>query len=418
MFYFGMHNRMHMKVHKKKNLFISIKLDTRRARPNGKFPVRLRVFRSTPRKQKLYTTTFDFTKKEFAEIWETKRPAQDVREDRRALQALLNRAEDVAYGMEKFDFDIFETLLYDSEYESLPLGKLFDEVIAKLQRSGRHGTAESYRAAKKSFLAFYGEKVSLTEITPEKLEEYESSMLSEEKSPTTVGVYMRNLRAIFNSHIDKKTIDKDLYPFGRNRYMIPQAKNTKKALSREQLRALAEAKNLTKEQEKARDFFLLSFHLAGINMKDLLHLKHSDLQDGKIVFYRAKTSKTKSTRKPIVTYLNVSASDLIAKYCSDGGYLFPVLSESDSSREKHNKVKRFTRFVNQHLQVLCLSNGLPPISTYWARHSWATIAMKSGQSLQFVGESLGHSSSRVTEAYIDSLDHEAKKSFSKQLDLL
>ncbi|WP_438710707.1 hypothetical protein ACSTS3_18495 [Aquimarina muelleri] len=91
-----------------KEYSISISLDKRRAKANGKFPLRLRVFVSNPRKQKLYPTTFDFTEKEFKSIWETTKPRKEHKDVKLRLQAIENKANEVASKIVPFSFSQFE----------------------------------------------------------------------------------------------------------------------------------------------------------------------------------------------------------------------------------------------------------------------------------------------------------------------
>src|SRR5690606_22027585 len=110
---------------------------------------------------------------------------------------------------------------------------------------------------------------------------------------TTVSMYLRALRTIFNRAIEAKTIEKDLYPFGVKRYEIPSSSNVKKAFDSSQLGALFKAVPKTPEQEKAKDFWFFSFVCNGMNIKDILHLKWKDIHDAQIVFIREKTKRTK-----------------------------------------------------------------------------------------------------------------------------
>ena len=95
-------------------------------------------------------------------------------------------------------------------------------------------------------------------------------MLSNDKSVTSVGIYLRTLRVVFNNAIDDKDISNNIYPFGKKKYQIPTSKKVKKALNREQLKSLFNSKPKTKEQEEAKDFWFFSYMSYGMNLKDAL----------------------------------------------------------------------------------------------------------------------------------------------------
>src|SRR5450759_1514233 len=95
-----------------KDCFISLYLDTRREKKNGKYPVKLRVFTTKPRIQKLYATAFEFTVSEFQSIWETKKPRREHREIRFKLQVIENRALEISSKLQRFTFEAFEHSLF------------------------------------------------------------------------------------------------------------------------------------------------------------------------------------------------------------------------------------------------------------------------------------------------------------------
>ena len=143
---------------------------------------------------------------------------------------------------------------------------------------------------------------------------YEHFMVEESgKSNATVGIYLRSLRAIFNQAVEENEIEKEYYPFGKRKYQIPATKNTKKALTKEQLSVLFNSKPKLPQQKKAKDFWFFSYACNGMNMKDIALLKYKDIQDGKIEFYRAKTKLTsKANLKPITVYLNDFSNDSVS----------------------------------------------------------------------------------------------------------
>ena len=409
--------------------FISLYLDTRRAKANKKFPVKLRVFTSAPRKQMLYPTTFEFNQTDFQSIWETVKPRKEHQDIRKELQAVLLKAEKVAEKINPFTFVDFEKKLFASSGSSENLIWHYQLVIAELNQRKQFSTANTYSLALKSiknFIESYSgkepQRISFFDITPKWLEQYESRMIDElKRSRTTIGIYLRTLRTVFNNAISQKDISIDLYPFGKKKYVIPSVKSVKKSLSSAELKSLLNAKKLPIEQEKARDFWFFSYSCNGMNIKDIAHLKFENIKDNKIFFYRAKTIKTrKENLKPVTVYLTDFANGIIKKYGTErtkpNQYIFSILNESDTELKKHTNVKNFTRFINQHIKKLAKAKGITSeISTYWARHSFATTAIRNGASIEFVSEAFDHSDIKVTKGYFAGFSDETKREFAENL---
>lgn len=412
-----------------KQVFISLVLDKRYEKANKKYPLKLRVFTPEPRRQKLYPTIYDFTEKEFQNIWLTSKPTKEHRSIREKLQALEKMALDKAYNLVPFDFEEFDKSLKTVKGDRQNVLLKYQEQIDRLKLLDQIGTAQLYELSLKSIMAFVTNltgkevhKLFYREINPLWLERYEKYMIEAmHRSTTTVSMYLRCLRAIFHNAIADKEIDPEILPFGKNKYLIPNYKKVKKALNKAQLKILFESKPNNPEQEKAKDFWFLSFFCNGMNLKDIALLRYNNLQDDKLTFLRAKTKNTtKQNQKPITIYLNQIAKEIIDRYSitaeSPKSLIFPIISDHDSEIIKFNKIKNFTRFVNQNLKVLAAKNGITDeISSYWARHSFATSLIRSGKSMEVVGEAFGHSDKKTTQNYFAGFDDDTKKTISNDL---
>ncbi len=280
-----------------KQVFISLVLDKRYEKANKKYPVKLRVFTSEPRKQMLYPTIYDFTEKEFQNIWVTTKPTKENREIKEKLQALEKMTMTKAENLVPFDFDEFDKSLKTVRSDRQNVILKYKDQIDRFKSLDQIGTAQLYDLSIKSLKAFANaisgkeiEKLYFREITPNWLEKYEKYMLeTNSRSTTTVSMYLRCLRAIFNNAIADKDIESELLPFGKRKYLIPNYKKVKKALDKPQLKKLFEARPKNPEQEKAKDFWFLSFFCNGINLKDIALLRYENIKDGKLTFIRAKT---------------------------------------------------------------------------------------------------------------------------------
>jgi len=403
--------------------FISLYLDTRRKKKSGKYPVKLRVFTTEPRKQKLYPTKFEYTEEEFRHIWTTKRPEKKYREERFKLQEAENFAHETATSLNTFTFERFEQLLFKGGRTRLnDIVFHYNEAIERYKKNDQIGTASNYSLSLKSLLGYHGqENLPFYIITPQWLKEYENSMLNEKKrSRTTVGIYLRPLRSVFNSALAANLIDQESYPFGKRKYQIPEPQGVKKALSREQLKKLFKSKPVTPEQKKAKAFWFFSYSCNGMNIKDIANLRYSDISGDIITFRRAKTINTIRKQAPIIVFLNDFTRKVIDKYGnsdkSPNNYVFDIVDHELSAELQHNLIKNFTRFINQHIEKLAKSVGIDEdISSYWARHSYATNAVRSGASLEYVSESMGHQNLSTTKTYFAGFEDDKKREIAKSL---
>ena len=138
-----------------------------------------------------------------------------------------------------------EEIYLNNKEASDNLSSAFGKYIEELQIENRIGTAVSYRVAKPSLESFKS-GLKFADISPALLKRYEAWMIQNGKSKTTVGIYLRSLRAIFNM----AKIDKTLYPFGKNKYTIPSGRNVKKALLLKKLQEFSAMKQSLDRQKR------------------------------------------------------------------------------------------------------------------------------------------------------------------------
>lgn len=151
--------------------------------------------------------------------------------------------------------------------------------------------------------------------------------------------------------------------------------------------------------------FTFSYYSAGINFIDMAMLKHSNIIDGKLCYLRAKT------KKQIVIPLQEEPMRIISNYSSNSAeqsdYIFPILSSFHKSEVQiANRLHKVLAKVNRALKQIGLELGLPiKLTTYVARHSFATVLKRAGVSTSIISESLGHSSEKITQTYLDSFEN-------------
>ena len=405
------------------NYHISIVLDKRFKKSSGKYPVKIRVFTPEPRRQKLYRTNFDFSETDFQKVWQTKKPQGNHKELKSILEAVEAKAQSIAANLQPFTFEQFEAKLYNKTGAELTLQHQYQIRIKQLQKRGQVGTASNYQLAENSFIKFIGHKkystLTFKDINKDWLQDYENFMIElNGRSATTVSMYVRTLRTLFNEMLEQNLIEKDFYPFGKKKYVIPSSQNIKKALDKIELKALFESEPQTPEQQKAKDFWFFSYACNGINIKDILLLKYKDIKEDEIQFNRAKTKTTsKGNQKQIEIILNDFTKNVLKQYGTDGSkndFVFDILDKDMTPLEQQRAIKNFTKYINQHIKKLAASVGITSeISTYWARHSFASNYLLSGANITDVMESLGHSNVTTTQNYLKSLNKETKRKFAK-----
>ncbi len=412
----------------KDSFIVSIRLDNRRKKTSGKYPVKLRAYNKENQKEKWYTLGIDLTEKDYNSIWQSsdnKKLRGANKEIRLKLQTIESRANEEAKKMTVFDFNKFEIKLFRKSTDKNSVKYYFDTIIDTKIKDNKIGTAESYKYTLNSLKEFSEnekncklEKLTFSTINVDWLKAYENFMLNKGKSFTTIAIYLRTLRAVFNIAIENNDIINDLYPFGKNLYKIPRTKKVKKALNASQLKILFNAKPTNFNETKAKDFWFFSFACNGMNLKDIALLKYSDFDNDKFTYYRAKTFDKSSEKTVITIYLTDFTNGVISKYGNNSkkDFVFDIINNDDDVITQHKKIKNFTRYINDHIKRIAIANNLPnDISTYWARHSFATNSLRKGASMEFISEALNHSDLSVTKNYFAGFEDEAKKEFANSI---
>ncbi len=407
---------------------ISIVLDKRRLKSNGTYPLKLRVFNRQLKKDKRYPLDIDLSEDEFTEVW--KNPDNlKFRGAKKELELKLKgieaRANDEAKQLTVFDFEQFEIKFFRKSSDKNSVKYYFDTIIKNKTDDNKIGTAESYKYTLNSLSDFSRsekncsvEKLTFSIINLSFLKEYEKFMLAKGKSYTTIAIYTRTLRAVFNIAIENNDISIDIYPFGKNKYRIPRTRKVKKALNSKQLGVFFKAGTLNTNEAICKDFWFFSFACNGMNLKDIALLKYSNIEGDKFTYYRAKTLDKSAEKIFITIYLTDFTNGVIKKYGNKkkDGYVFNIVNENDDNLTQYKKIKNYTRYINDHVKKIAKRIELPQdLSTYWARHSFASNSLRKGASMEFISEALNHSDLSVTKNYFAGFEDEAKKEFANTI---
>jgi integrase len=374
------------------------------------YPVKLRV--TFNRKQKYYTTELSMSIANF-DVVTGKNPKGKFKDWKLELDGLEQKANAIIEDLTVFDFDIFKKKLVSKQMVRGDVYAYYDQMIEEYRIKGKPGTASNYSSSKKSLQEFK-KTLLFYEVTVDFLERYESFMLKQKKSISTVGIYLRPLRSVINHAIANEVLSKGFnYPFGstaKRKYSIPTSKNIKKALSKSELELIFKLKpELNSPTDKALDFWKFSFLANGMNMKDVANLRYKDINRDKLKFVRAKTKDTNHSVTPISIGLTVPLKEIIAKWGNSDktptNYIFPILTEDITADKEKALIHQFIKTTNKYMKRVAESLNINvPCTTYYARHSFSTTVKRLGYNTSVISEMLGHSSETTTKAYLDSME--------------
>lgn len=394
-------------------------LDNRRPKQSGLFPVKLRVTFNGQRKY--YPLNEDMTEAEFMRITTGKRLTIAQSNMDLKFKDFDARAANVISGLTYFSFDEFDRRFNNDSHYKTHIEQSYLHKIQQFYGSDQVGTALNYKCAMNSLVNFKG-NVSFAEVSPQYLKEYESWMAAKKKSPTTVSMYLRTLRTILNDAISQGNLNKDLYPFGRNKFEMPTARNIKKALSIETIGKIYNYVPPNKLQEKAKDLWVFSYLCNGLNIKDLALLRQKSVHDDVIEFVRAKTSRTKRSVEPIRIPLSNEIKAIINKHktnvrgLNNDSFLFDILNDKMSAIEQKKAISQAIQNINKNMKRIASALGIKDsITCMSARHSFSTVLRNSGVSTEMIGEALGHSNVKTTQNYLASFEDDQKKEAYKAL---
>lgn len=258
----------------------------------------------------------------------------------------------------------------------------------------KESTRSIYMHTYRRMLAFDKdlEERTFDDINKEWLTAFETYLAQTAPSKNARNVHLRNIRAVFNDAIDDEITT--CYPF--RKFKIRPVATPKRSLSVEQLRELF-SYPVEKYAEKYLDMFKLTFFLIGINTVDLCNLKEIT-QDNRVEFYRAKTGRLYSIR------VEQEAAQIILRYRGKKH----LLNMLDTYQNHKDYLKHLNRGLQNIGRTTIGKRGaksvkplFPFLTTYWARHSWATIAASLEIPKETIAAALGHGGNTVTDIYID-----------------
>lgn len=269
--------------------------------------------------------------------------------------------------------------------------------IAKLQRTGKVRTSETYRTTLSSFMKFMdGKDVMLNSVDSDLMTSYESYLKQQGVSMNSVSFYMRILRAVYNRAVEKG-VTRQRHPF--KHVYTGVEKTVKRAVSFKVIKQIKEMDfSLLPSMAYARDMFLFSFYTRGMSFIDMAYLRKKDLENGVLSYRRKKTGQLLSVK------WEKCMQDIVDKYSRNTSpYLLSIIG--NIAKDERKQYKNAICLVNRKLKEIGKMLGLThSLTMYVARHSWASIAKEKNIPLSIISEGMGHDSEKTTLIYLASLD--------------
>ena len=288
------------------------------------------------------------------------------------------------------------------------------EQVFKKEQMKRQGTARTYVNAYRRFKAFR-EDVDLTfdELTPDMIECYEAWLIDKRLKQNSIRCYLRTLNTLLCKAVEEGLLDNtNLFSHVRLSYV----KTTKRAISEKELKVIA---NLELPENStmalARDIFMFSFYMRGMPFVDIAYLRKTDLKNGMWTYCRKKTNQC------LMVEWEKAQQKILDRYAhqmENRSYLLPIIKEEDGTEYK--QYQRMQININRALKKIGEMAELKmPLTTYVARHTWASVARDMNIPIAVISEGMGHNSIKTTQVYLNSIDisriNEANKRIIKRI---
>ena len=303
------------------------------------------------------------------------------------------------------------TLLNDENkrFELKTVCQFYQELIEQCKNNNKCGNRLIYKGSYNSLKVFTKNQLDIpfSAIDISWLNKYEKWLRSKGNKETTMSLMFRTLRSAYNKAIKAKCARKSDYPFDEYKINKFDTKTQKRAIAKtEVLKFTKEVDNIGKRQyvQLSKDIFIFSYLCGGINFTDIANLTKVNITNGRIHYIRQKTGKL------IKLGISEEAMQIIKKYESESkGYLFPILNANihKTPLQKQNRIHKMLGKINKNLKLIAAQLNVDAnMTTYVARHSFASVLKKSGVSIALISEALGHSDLSTTQVYLDSFDNE------------
>lgn len=393
-------------------------LDKSRFKEPG-HPVCIRICHM--RRQWLITLRLSATVKDFTKaLAGTGTLSEKQKQLRDQMLEQRQKAQDVLGNLQVITKDNFNHAFY-GEVDIIKASQLLDMrsqfklYISELTDAEQIRSAEMYTNAMNSLLAFR-KNLNLQDIDAKYLRAYEAHMKNQGCSASTTSMYLRCLRSVFNRCIKQKKLPKKFYPF--EDYAVYTGKKSKSVLYPTQVEAFLKHEPKNEARQRCKDYWFFSFLANGMNPKDMMSLRYSDIKGDKLTFERQKTIRTRKDAEPIVLFLHPMALDIIKRWGNKqkaDSYVFPLFNDCKTEQERFETLKIWKRQTNRILNRMGEVLGFEELNMSLARHSMASALAMKNINVSIISRMMGHSRLETTAHYLHSLPDDAMKSINNGL---
>lgn len=317
------------------------------------------------------------------------------------------------YRIQNKEFTIDDLLgVSGKKQKVVTIEKYFMQLIAQQKEIGKLSTASKYHFCLSSLSKFQSMNISFSDIDFQFLKDYEIYLRKKGLANNSIATKFSCFKAAYNKALEDNIFACEDSPFKKFKVGRLWTQTRKRAIHKEDIHNLKEfdlstlAKYPTPYLEFARDIFLFSYYTAGINFKDIATLRYCDFDNGRIYYSRHKTQKN------INTMLLPDALAILNKYSKEGAgvedYIFPILDRNIhiTEQQQADRIQKVLKQVNRRLKIISKALDLKiNLTTYVARHTFATVLKRSGVDIGIISESLGHSDLKTTQIYLDSFEN-------------
>lgn len=383
---------------------------------NGKHGIYLRVLKN--RQQKKISLGLSCEKQHFKNEQFT-RQHPNYQLENEALLKFKGRAlkciRELQVSQNDFSLDEFENALRGiKKNQDILVIDFYDEIIDELMRSGKISNSKVYKDTRDSLKKFTHKSLKFKDITIGFLEKYDAFLRETGSKNGGVSVRMRNLRALYNKARRRNLIPKEPYPFDGYKISKLKSETSKTALTVDELKKIKDV-DLSGHPHLLEGYyyFLFSLFTRGMNFHDMMLLKWSDIRSGRIYYTRSKT-KGKINLEIIPPVQKIL--DYFKAQNRPTKYVFPILLSDDlTPQQKFNRKHKISKRYNSKIKEIAKLAGVEKnLTTYVARHSFATILKMKGTPIEKICEMMGHKDVSVTITYLkefsnEDLDEENRK---------
>ena len=308
--------------------------------------------------------------------------------------------------------DLCKAFIKEQTYKTVFV--FLHEQATKKEQMKRLGTARTYGNAYRRFKAFR-EDVDLTfdELTPDMIEYYEAWLIDRRLKQNSIRCYLRTLNTLLCKAVAEGLLsNRNLF----SRVRLSYVKTTKRAISEKELKVIANLK-LPEHSTMAlaRDIFMFSFYMRGMPFVDIAYLRKTDLKNGMWTYCRRKTNQC------LMVEWEKAQQKILDRYAhqtENGPYLLPIINKEDGT--EYLQYQRMQTNINRALKKIGEMAELKmPLTTYVARHTWASVARDMNIPISIISEGMGHNSIKTTQVYLNSIDisriNEANKRIIKRI---